>query len=241
LKNKKLGEAESAGIPKLAKRKPAKTPKKIETHPSSTRKKTRQETPSPTPRPNQAKSSVQRATFAVKSTTGHPTNNPPIPANRNESPLPSSPRTAIGTNGETIELVDPEKPLPKTTLSAKELREFKELLRAKRRELLGDVSQLSNEALHSNRQDAAGDLSNMPSHMADIGSDNWEQEFTLGLIATEHALLREIDDALERIENRTYGICLATHRVIGTKRLLAKPWARYCIEYARLREAGRAP
>ena len=137
--------------------------------------------------------------------------------------------------------MDPETPLPKTKLSAKELRHFKELLLEKRRELLGDVSQLSSEALRNNRQDAAGDLSNMPSHMADIGSDNWEQEFTIGLIATERALLREIDDALNRIEDRTYGVCQATHRMISTARLEAKPWARYCIEYARLREAGRVP
>lgn len=159
---------------------------------------------------------------------------PPI----DEPPLK---RNVLGTDGQTIELVDPEKPLPKSKLSAKEFRHFKELLLAKRRELLGDVSQLSTEALRNNRQDASGDLSNMPSHMADIGSDNWEQEFTLGLIATERALLREIDEALERIENRTYGVCLATHRMIGIQRLEAKPWAKYCIEYARLREAGRAP
>ena len=81
----------------------------------------------------------------------------------------------------------------------------------------------------------------MPFHMADVGTDNWEQEFTLGLIANERALVHEIDDALERIEDRTYGVCMATHRAIDNARLRAKPWAKYCIEYARLRDLGRVP
>jgi DnaK suppressor protein len=140
-----------------------------------------------------------------------------------------------------VEIVDRGKPLPKTKLRAKELRHYKDLLLAKRRELLGDVTQLSDEALHSNRQESRGDLSNMPSHMADVGSDNWEQEFTLGLIATERALLRQIDAALERIDQGTYGVCLATHRMISPERLEAKPWAQYCIEFARLSDAGRIP
>ncbi|MHC4234990.1 MAG: TraR/DksA family transcriptional regulator, partial [Planctomycetota bacterium] len=85
------------------------------------------------------------------------------------------------------------------------------------------------------------DLSSMPIHMADIGSDNWEQEFTLGLIDNERLLLREIDEALQRINANTYGICLATRKPISAARLRAKPWAKYCIEYARLREQGRVP
>ena len=55
-----------------------------------------------------------------------------------------------------------------------------------------------------------------------------------------HRKSLEIDDALERIENKTYGVCVATHRPISDARLLAKPWAKYCIEYARAREEGRA-
>ena len=159
---------------------------------------------------------------------------------RGSKPAPEPPiDSAIIIAG--IEIVPRSRPVPKTKLRAKELREFKELLLTKRAALLGDVSQLSNEALNSNRQESRGDLSNMPSHMADVGSDNWEQEFTLGLIATERLLLRQIDDALDRIRNRVYGVCVATHRLISPERLRAKPWAQYCIEFARLRDAGRIP
>ena len=129
-----------------------------------------------------------------------------------------------------------EKPLPKTRLTDKQLQMFKEMLLAKRRELLGDVRTLTQDALGRSRQDSAGDLSSMPIHMADIGSDNWEQDFTIGLIANEQQLVREIDEAFARIEDRTYGICLATRKPITIARLRAKPWAKYCIEYARKRE-----
>jgi RNA polymerase-binding transcription factor DksA len=127
-----------------------------------------------------------------------------------------------------------------TYLSAKELREFKDVLLKKRAQLTGDVERLASETLNR-KGPGYGEQSSMPIHMADLGSDNWEQDFTIGLIANEEAVVREIDEALERIAARTYGICVATQKKIGLARLRAKPWARYCIDYERLREEGRAP
>jgi RNA polymerase-binding protein DksA len=126
-------------------------------------------------------------------------------------------------------------------LTSAELKHFRELLLAKRATLLGDVTSMANEALGKNRQDASGDLSNMPIHMADIGSDNYEQEFTLGLLESEHALLREINAALARMDKGSFGTCLGTGRPIGKPRLEAKPWAKYSIDYARQVEKGAAP
>ena len=123
-------------------------------------------------------------------------------------------------------------------MSKKELAYFRQELLAKRATLLGDVANMTDEALRKTRQSSTGDLSNMPIHMADLGSDNFEQEFTLGLIESERQILREIDEALARIENGTYGICLATGRPISKARLKAKPWAKYCIEYAKRLERG---
>ena len=132
-----------------------------------------------------------------------------------------------------------QKKLPKTHLTAKELRGFRDLLLRKRTELVGNLQGLADEALHGDGH-ARGDRSAMPIHMADLGSDNWEQEFTLGLLESEQELVREIDDALSRIADKTYGVCAATHGPISMARLRAKPWAKYCIEYARAREEGRA-
>lgn len=115
---------------------------------------------------------------------------------------------------------------------------FKELLLEKRREILRNVTEFEDEALKKSRLDATGDLSSMPIHMADLGTDNYEQEFALGLMDSERKLLREIDNALARIEKKTYGICEGTGKPIPKARLEAQPWARYCVEYARKLEQG---
>lgn len=81
----------------------------------------------------------------------------------------------------------------------------------------------------------------MPIHMADIGTDNYEQEFALELMDGERKLLREIDDALGRIEQGTYGICEGKGTPIAKARLEANPWARYCVKYARMLEQGLVP
>jgi RNA polymerase-binding protein DksA len=120
---------------------------------------------------------------------------------------------------------------------------FRQMLLEKRREILRNVNEFEDEALKKSRLDASGDLSSMPIHMADLGTDNYEQEFALGLMDGERKLLREIDDALERIEQGTYGICEGTGKPILKARLKAQPWARYCVDYARLLEqrAAREP
>lgn len=128
----------------------------------------------------------------------------------------------------------------KSRLAAADIKHFKQLLLQKRREIISSVSEMENEALKKSRLDATGDLSSMPIHMADIGTDNYEQEFALGLMNSERKLLNEINDALQRIEYGTYGICEGTGKPIPKVRLKAKPWARYCVEYAQLLEKGLA-
>ena len=109
------------------------------------------------------------------------------------------------------------------------LTRLRKLLVMKRDILSGDVTNLQNEALRKNRQTASGDLSNMPIHMADLGSDNYEQEFALGLIQNEEITIREIDEALRRIDEGTYGVCENCQKKIPLARLRAKPHAKYCI------------
>lgn len=101
---------------------------------------------------------------------------------------------------------------------------------AKRVEILGDVAALESDV----RTDSGDHFS--PEHMADVGSINYEQEFTLGLMESEQRMLQEIDEAIMRIDARTYGVCIETGKPIGKPRLDAKPWAKYCIEVAREKE-----
>ncbi|HUU43672.1 MAG TPA: TraR/DksA family transcriptional regulator [Planctomycetota bacterium] len=109
----------------------------------------------------------------------------------------------------------------------------------KRDLLLGNVTSLESQALKRSRQDASGDLSTMPIHMADIGSDNFEQEFTLGLIENEEEMLREIDEALERIDGGTFGACEECGKAIPKTRLKALPHAKLCIACQRTHEESQ--
>jgi DnaK suppressor protein len=129
--------------------------------------------------------------------------------------------------------------LTKTYLTEKELSYFKQILLEKLHQLSGDVDSIESEALRKNRADATGDLSSMPIHMADMGSDTFEQDFTLGLMSSERKIVAEILAALKRIQDGTYGICEGTGRPIPKARLEASPWARYCVEYATRLEKGQ--
>ncbi|MEQ8762950.1 MAG: TraR/DksA C4-type zinc finger protein [Planctomycetota bacterium] len=111
-----------------------------------------------------------------------------------------------------------------------DLERFKKLLLQKRAQLTGNVSQMQDETLKGGGQDVSVD------HMADHGSDNFEQDFTLGLIENEQETIREIDDALEKIEAGTYGACEECDQSVPVPRLRVIPWARLCVECQRSKE-----
>ena len=119
-------------------------------------------------------------------------------------------------------------------LSSAEIKKFKAMLWEKRNEILGNVTTMEFEALRRDRSD----LSNMPTHMADTGTNNNEIDNILGLMDSERKILMEIDIAISRIENGTYGICENNGEPIPKARLEAIPWARYCIACAGLVEKG---
>ena len=119
-----------------------------------------------------------------------------------------------------------------------ELKEYKDLLLTMRARLRGDVNTLADAALNKTRGEANGDLSSMPIHMADIGSDNYEQEFTLTMMENEEGTLGAIESALERIEASTYGDCEECGKAIKKTRLKALPFTALCINCAQLREQG---
>lgn len=125
-------------------------------------------------------------------------------------------------------------------LKAADFKVFKVALQDIRARLRGDVSMMADAALRKTRSEASGDLSSMPIHMADIGTDAYEQEFTLSLMATEEETLELVERALERIQDRTYGLCEECSGIITKKRLEAIPFAPLCIRCAeRLENSGR--
>ena len=114
-----------------------------------------------------------------------------------------------------------------------ELENFRKLLEGLRRRLTGDVSHLADEALRARGGEASGSLSNAPLHMADLGTDNFEQEFTLSLLENQEQMLEEIVAALDRIDKGTFGKCEECGAAIPKGRLQALPYTRHCVACAR--------
>jgi RNA polymerase-binding transcription factor DksA len=121
-------------------------------------------------------------------------------------------------------------------LKKTEVKEFKQLLLAIRARLRGDVSAMADVALKRNRENGSVETSTMPIHMADLGSDNFEQEFTLSLLETEEDTLTAIESALERVEEGAFGICEECTGPIAKSRLQAIPYTPLCIKCATQRE-----
>lgn len=124
-----------------------------------------------------------------------------------------------------------------------ELNEFRLLLEDLQSRLRGDVNQLTNEALGIDREDTNTE-SKSPTHMAELGTDTFEQDFALSLVANEQETLEEIRAALERIKDGTFGQCAGCLRegkspsqaTISKTRLRAIPYARNCVDCERKRE-----
>jgi RNA polymerase-binding protein DksA len=119
-----------------------------------------------------------------------------------------------------------------------EIDEYRDRLLSLRARLRGDVSQMADAALKKSRSETSGDLSSMPIHMADIGTDNFEQEFTLSLIENDGGALAQIESALERIEENTFGECEECGAKIPKARLNAIPYAALCVKCASTQENG---
>ena len=118
-------------------------------------------------------------------------------------------------------------------MNTTELAAYRELLLAISKKLNGDVTHLTDEAMRKAGGEASGNLSNMPLHMADLGTDNFEQEFTFSLLENEEERLKEIGGALDRLDQGTFGKCEECQKAIPKTRLQALPYTRYCVDCAR--------
>ena len=123
-------------------------------------------------------------------------------------------------------------------MKKRDMKVYKERLLMIRARLRGDVNALAEAALTKTRTEASGDLSSMPIHMADIGSDNYEQEFTLNMMQNEEDTLAAIEAALERIEGGVYGVCEECQHLIKKSRLNAIPYTPLCFDCASELQGG---
>ena len=115
-------------------------------------------------------------------------------------------------------------------MDKQEIDKFKEQLAVQRQKIVSGIDHIERDTLNKSQRDASGDLSGYSFHMADQATDNFDTEFSLDIASNEQKFLNEIDGALERIENGTFGNCEECEKLIPMKRLKAVPYARYCIK-----------
>jgi DnaK suppressor protein len=118
-------------------------------------------------------------------------------------------------------------------MTTADLDNYKRTLLSLRSRLKGNISHLTDEALRANGSETSGNLSHVPLHIADLGSDSFEQEFTLSLLQNEEQVLEEIAEALDRIDKGTFGRCEECGGTITKGRLQAVPYTRHCVKCAR--------
>jgi len=110
------------------------------------------------------------------------------------------------------------------------MNKFKKLLLAAKEGLEAEVGQLQRDNLNRSQREFSGDLSGYSYHMADVGTDTFEREMELKIASEGSDRMKEIEDALKRIEDGTYGKCEVCGGDIGQKRLTAVPYALLCIQ-----------
>ena len=105
-------------------------------------------------------------------------------------------------------------------------------LREEQSKSLEDLTEAARRAIG----ESLGDLSSLPRHLGDRASDVNELSMSFAFLARAEAEMIEIDDALERIDNRSYGLCETCDRPIPMDRLLAIPMAKLCVSCKRAGE-----
>ena len=115
-------------------------------------------------------------------------------------------------------------------LSKKTSGVYKKLLLDKREELMGDINQISEDTLKKSLKDASGDISGYTFHMADVATDNYDREFSLGLASKERGVLFEIKHALQKLQEGKFGSCELCKKPISQARLKAVTYAKLCLK-----------
>ena len=120
-------------------------------------------------------------------------------------------------------------------LSKEQLKYFRQLLITERAKFLSELKSIVQESSKSPRE-ASGDLSGYTVHMADMAADTYEREMNVNIASSEQEILYQIDDALKRIDDGTFGACQSCNKSITMSRLKAVPYASLCIECQRAKE-----
>jgi len=124
-------------------------------------------------------------------------------------------------------------------MNKRQMKKFKKLLLDAKAGLEAEMEQLQRDNLNRSQRDFSGDLSGYSYHMADVGTDTFGRETELTIASAGSEKMKEIEEALERMEDRTYGKCEACGDNIAENRLVAVPYARLCISCQSEQERNR--
>ena len=120
-------------------------------------------------------------------------------------------------------------------LTKDQLKQLRQLLIIERAKLVEEIKTIAKDAATSPR-DASGDLSAYTIHMADMAADTYDRELSLNLASTEQQILYQIDEALKRLDDGSFGLCQQCNQPIAMSRLKAVPYASMCIDCQRAKE-----
>jgi DnaK suppressor protein len=115
-------------------------------------------------------------------------------------------------------------------LSRKQLQHFKDRLLKEKKRVLEEMGEIQNENLKTSIADQSGENSRYSYHLGDTASLAYGREFSMGLAERQQKYLEQIDEALQRIDEGTYGTCLVTGEAIPVERLEEVPVAKYSVK-----------
>jgi DnaK suppressor protein len=127
------------------------------------------------------------------------------------------------------------------TFTDSDLKTFKKALQDLQSRLNEGMDRVKGDTLNKSSKDSSGDLSGYSLHMADQATDNYDREFALNLAGNEQEFLYKIDEALKRIEEKTYGTCTECAKPISKMRLKVVPFAELCITCQETQEKNSNP
>lgn len=230
-------------------RKPAKKPVKqpAKKKPVSKAKKVAAKKPAPKKAASVAKKSAPKKSVATKVAARKPVRTPARkPVSAKSAAKPVAKPAAKPSGFQPPRPLMPIRPAPvlrgaaavTKKLTAKDLEQFRVALLHLRDRYIDKISFLSQDNLSRSSGEAVGDMT-ANKDQADQGTDNYDREFAANQLTNEQDALYEIDEALRRIEAKTFGICEATGKPIEYERLKALPYTRYCLAAQAELERGR--
>ena len=119
--------------------------------------------------------------------------------------------------------------MPLKKMDSKKLAIYKKSLLKLMEQTQGDIKQMSSANSVSDK-DASAEISGHGLHLADVATDMYDREFSLGLASNDRELLSKVRLALKRIEEKAYGVCTQCRKPISMARLNAIPYTETCLK-----------